>query len=445
MKYRLTVLIVCASLILAGCSLAEDITPPPGYVAPTPAAALATETPTSVATSTAEPTTSATETVPPSTEIAVPGTEAVTPGAALGNITGNVINGSGGAVPDGQKVTLEGFDKDSTGSYQKVIESVAPVDVNGGYTFSAVEIPQERAFLIITSLGGVEYQSEPVIVSGTSTDYTAPITIYEKTDEFRDLSFNQVHLILNLSEQNVLQVTELFIVANTGKQAVSVQSDGTSIPFIQTPKDAGSVQYQLSQGSAPLLNAMGGFAIIPGSDKQYGFIASYSLPYKTGLKFDQPFTMPVSSLTIFVPQGMRVRGEQLTDAGLQDIQSQSYQMYQTNNMAAGSSLSVTVSGKPGTATTTTPSRQTWVIIGIGIVGTLLIGLGLLLYLRDRARQNEPELVSDEIVEGDALGEDRDSIMDAMIALDDQYKAGEIPQEAYEMRRAEMKERLKGAL
>ena len=32
-------------------------------------------------------------------------------------------------------------------------------------------------------------------------------------------------------------------------------------------------------------------------------------------------------------------------------------------------------------------------------------------------------------------------MDAIIALDDQYQAGELPEDAYRQRRAELKERL----
>jgi hypothetical protein len=193
------------------------------------------------------------------------------------------------------------------------------------------------------------------------------------------------------------------------------------------------------------LNATGGFAMVPGADKQYGFVASYTLPYSNSLKFDQPFSMPVSSLTVFIPQGMRLRGEQLTDAGLQDIQGKSYQMYQANKMASGSSLSVTLSGNPGAKAGSTLSRQTWVLIGIGVVGVLLIGLGIYLYLRDRARLKRENEGNQEEIGEDAIGKDRDSIMDAMIALDDQYKAGEIPKEAYENRRGELKERLKGVL
>ena len=86
-----------------------------------------------------------------------------------------------------------------------------------------------------------------------------------------------------------------------------------------------------------------------------------------------------------------------------------------------------------------------ILIGIGIVGALLVGLGIYLYLRDRARWRRENEENEAVIEKDALGEDRDSIMDAMIALDDQYKAGEIPKEAYEERRKELKERLRSVL
>ena len=446
MKYRLTAFIIFFSLALASCSLAEDITPPPGYQAPTSAPTVAPTSQTPQATWTTEPATVTAEASPASTQSTTPSADVIaTPGASLGNITSSLVNGSGGGIPEGQKVTLEGFDKDQTGNYQKVMELTAPVDPNGSYSFKGVDVPQERAFIISTSWGGVEYQSDPIIVSDATTDFSIPLTIYEKTDDLNILSFNQVHLIFDLSSQDVLQVTELFIVTNPGKQVVVVPSDGTTIPFINIPKNAGSVQFQLSQGSAQLLNATGGFAMVPGVDKQYGFIAGYTMPYNRSLKFDQPFSMPVSSLTVFIPKGMRLRSDQLIDAGQQDIQAQSYQMYQANNMASGSSLSLTLSGKPGASTGFTLNKQTWVLIGIGVVGVLLIGLGIFLYLRDRARFLKENGANDEENEEDALGEDRESIMDAMIALDDQYKAGEIPKEAYEKRRLELKERLKGVL
>jgi hypothetical protein len=453
MKFRLAALVIFLCLFLGACSLAEDITPPPGYSHPPSAPTLAPITPTLAAISTVPPATATSEITPATTQSTTPVANlTTTPAASLGTFTGMLSNGSGGAIPAGQSVTLVGLDQDQTGSYQKVSELQSPVNGDGSYRFTGVAVALNRAFLIVSSYAGIEYQSDPVIVKDATTSYSIPITIYDKTNDFNGLTLDQVHLKFDLSSQNIISVTELFIVTNPGKQVVFVNSDGTAIPFLPVPTGASGVQFQLAQGSAQLLNATGGFALLPGSDKQYGFLASFSMPYTKSLKYNQLFTLPVSSLTVFVPQGVRLSGDQLTSAGPQTIQSQTYQMYQSNKMAAGSSLSMALSGKPGTSTGLTFDRQTLILIGIGIVGILLIGMGIYLYLRDRARLLKEEREEQQalqmqagLIEEDALGVDSDDIMDAMIALDDQYKAGEIPREAYEKRRNELKERLKGSL
>jgi len=43
---------------------------------------------------------------------------------------------------------------------------------------------------------------------------------------------------------------------------------------------------------------------------------------------------------------------------------------------------------------------------------------------------------------DAVPEDEDTLMDAIIALDDQYRAGNLPEEAYLERRAVLKGKLR---
>jgi len=60
----------------------------------------------------------------------------------------------------------------------------------------------------------------------------------------------------------------------------------------------------------------------------------------------------------FCSPGYAFGGEQLTAAGPQIIQSQTYLMYQSNKMAAGSSLSLALSGKPGASTGFNFDRQT---------------------------------------------------------------------------------------
>jgi flagellar biosynthesis/type III secretory pathway M-ring protein FliF/YscJ len=107
-------------------------------------------------------------------------------------------------------------------------------------------------------------------------------------------------------------------------------------------------------------------------------------------------------------------------------------------------LTMRISGMPGDKVGFVFDQRTWLMIGVGAVGLILIGLGIFLFLRDRKlRKLEDDFEGEgDDTNADALGEDRDSIMDAIITLDDQFKAGDISKEAYEKRRDELKDRLK---
>jgi hypothetical protein len=218
------------------------------------------------------------------------------------------------------------------------------------------------------------------------------------------------------------------------------------------PENAQGVGFDVAQGSATFMSVEGGFAILPSPD-QYGLVAFFTLSYEKKLEVAQPFVLAPASASLFVPEGFKLTGDQLTDAGIQVIQDANFQTYSAQGMAASSSLAFTVTGNPksSTATTTTSiTTQTSLIIGLGGLGLVLILVGLYLFFRDRARRAEFD-EDDELEEGeeeeteDALGDNPDSLTDAIIALDDQFKAGSIAKEAYEKRRARLKARLKDLL
>ncbi|RME87882.1 MAG: hypothetical protein D6770_08205, partial [Anaerolineae bacterium] len=88
--------------------------------------------------------------------------------------------------------------------------------------------------------------------------------------------------------------------------------------------------------------------------------------------------------------------------------------------------------------TTGLSSHEGILIGAGALGVVLVLAGVWLYLRDRSR-----LEKEEGEEADL--EDPDEVMDAIIALDDLHRAGELGDEAYRARRAELKEKLRRLL
>jgi uncharacterized membrane protein len=81
------------------------------------------------------------------------------------------------------------------------------------------------------------------------------------------------------------------------------------------------------------------------------------------------------------------------------------------------------------------------LIGAGALGIALILAGGWMYLRDRNRaeaSDSTEHAGDEF-------ETSEDVIDAIIALDDLHRAKKISDEAYQKRRTELKDILKGKM
>jgi len=433
-------------------TIPEHATATPTLIATeaTPAAA----TPEAGVTAEASATPQAAKLTPVSAPAEATGEASATPKVVVGTVSGTVVHGMGSALPAGLTVVLRGFDhgQDTTGTLAESVNLSAPLGADGSFKFENVEMPTGRLFLAQVTYEGVPFQSDFVAVEAGKDALTLPpLNLYETTDDLTLLSLDQVHIVFDFSVEKTAKIYEIFILTNSSQQAVVVPTDGTSIPFLSLPENAQEVSFDIAQGSAPLMSAEGGFAILPSPD-QYGLVAFFTLPYEKKLEVTQPFELTAVSVGLFVPEGVKLKGEQLTDSGVQSIQGTSFQTYSAQSVEAGSSLAFTVSGSPKsstTATTSTVTTQTSLIIGLGGLGLLLILVGLYLLFRDRSRRSEFE-EGDELEEGeeeieDALGDNPDSLTDAIIALDDQFKAGGLAKEAYEKRRAELKARLKELL
>ena len=135
----------------------------------------------------------------------------------------------------------------------------------------------------------------------------------------------------------------------------------------------------------------------------------------------------------------------LQDSGQRDVQNMTFQVYSGGNIPVGKSVSMTVSGKPdltqASAAGSKTGSTTGILIGGGIFAVALVGSGLWLFRRRRA--NLASKAAGEAAE-EVVVDDSDALIDAIAALDDLYKAGDLPETAYQQRRAELKERLKAS-
>jgi hypothetical protein len=174
---------------------------------------------------------------------------------------------------------------------------------------------------------------------------------------------------------------------------------------------------------------------MPPSAAPYGLVAFGSFPKENRIEYSLDVKLNVASLVVLLPEGVKAKGENLADHGVQAVQNANFQIYQGGPRNAGDTVTFTISGRPKSAGGASLTQNQTLLIGVGAFGVVLILAGLWLYLRDRHRAEEESEDDDEF-------EDTESILDAIIALDDLHRAGKLNDEAYRKRREELKAKLK---
>ena len=360
--------------------------------------------------------------------------------AGFGTVSGSIENKTGVALPSDMKVTLRGYEHGADPSMgpQEVFSQEGTIGADGSFIFENIEIPLNRIFVAELTYEGVDLQSDYAVVKEGDTSLTLPpITLYNKTEDISVLIVDEAQVVFEYGT-DVVQILNVYSFRNPGDEIIVVKfNERGEIPFIKPPEGSSGFGYEPTQDSEPFQQIENGFAIPP-SEGSYGLIAFASVPKAKRFEFSQEFVLPVATLTVFAPEGVTIQNDRLTDLGLQAIQNFNYQIYEMSNVTAGETLNLAVSGSPTEAGTA--SNQN-LLIGAGALGIALILAGAWMYLRDRGRE---EGATGEDREDDEF-ESSEDVMDAIIALDDLHRAKKISNEAYQKRRAELKEILKGMM
>jgi mono/diheme cytochrome c family protein len=366
----------------------------------------------------------------------------------VGSVTVQLINGSGGDSPSDAPVTLYGFD-----SMQNTYSETLTTGINGVYTFTNVLMPVDRVFLAGTEYDSGTYGSDIVTVDQSTPDLDLQITVYNSTTDVSSLTTDRVHILFDFTDPQNAQIIEVFIISNPINEAVvSPTKDGTVVTF-PLPKGYTNLQFQDGELGGRYEEVSQGFAdkmtVSPGIG-QYQVIFYFTMPYDRKLDFVQPMFLPTSAVVVMIPEnGVRISSDQLQDGGTRDFQNSTYHMYNGSGLLAGSSLEFSLSGSPnnGSASILSAGTMQNLAIGLGMFGIALVAGGLWLYRRNQKRLSlATTTTSTDIIDAqlgtDASSLDTDTLMDAIISLDDQYHAGNLPEEAYLQRRAALKEKLR---
>jgi mono/diheme cytochrome c family protein len=357
-----------------------------------------------------------------------------------GTVSGNIENKTGAALPSDLKVTLRGLEHgaDPNTGPQEVFTAEGTMHPDGSFVFENVDLPENRIFVAQTNHEGIEYQSDFAIVKAGDTGVVLPpFAIYATTTDISGLAVETLHMFFDYANESNVQIFSIYTMQNTGDKTIVVSmGESQEVPFIKFPAGAQSLGYETTQNSASFLPVTDGFAMPP-AKSTYGLIAFASLPKEKKINISQPLLLPVDKLALFLPEGVKASGDMLTFGGLQQIQNSNFNTYNSGRLEAGSSLDFTLSGFPKNAGANADLLQNkTLIIGAGALGLAFILTGVWMYVRERKR------VEDLAEQDESEYDEPQDILDAIIALDDLHRAGQLSEQTYQKRRAELKARLK---
>ena len=347
-------------------------------------------------------------------------------------ITGKITSASG-PLPGGLEATLRAFDGMVAADSQKV-----PVAADGSYSFPDVELVDNRVFMVTVTVDGVDYNSDPLHSSDVTPGQPAelPITIYEKSNDATLLRGDRLHVFFDFTDTQKVQVVELLIFSNAGQQVIAPAKEGDTLLSFKLPADATDLQFQDGTlGDGIYLQTADGFGVSTAYTPAEGYqiLFAYNMPYDRKGNFEFYVPINVAEAIVMVPQdGVRMKSDQLTDAGSRPVQGINLRLFTTSNLTPDNPLKLSLSGRPANGTKVNSGSATTLLIGIGAF--VLVGAGgAVYYLNRRRKKSEPEEIQEE--------ETTETLMDAIITLDDQRRAGELSEDAYISRRSELKQRL----
>jgi hypothetical protein len=334
---------------------------------------------------------------------------------------------------------------------QQSFSAEAEVDEEGMYIFEEVPMPEGRAFLASLEVDGVAYSSDIAVVDAETTNMVLILPYYETTSDASQLTVDRLHLLFEYLEPETLRVVEMYIISNPGDSIVVAAEQGQAVLQYALPEEATNLQFQDGAVGERYVEMKGGFgdlAVVRPGAGQHQVIYSYDLPYKSDLDFKHAVDLPVDALIVMIPEdGIKLAGVQLNDMGTRDVQGIPYHTYSSNLLEAGSDLAIDISGRPAAGgPIVSLGSDSSLTIGLLAFGLVLIMSGGWLYLRSRngKKDHDEQELEEESPASDG-SEDVDTLLDAILALDDQYKAGDLPQEAYLKRREELKASIKDVL
>ncbi len=412
-------IILAVSLVLSGClNLAADVTPPPGIPQSSPVVI------------TPVPTKEPTQEQPQSSD-----NELDDP--TVGVITVEVLDQTGGFLLDQNlDVHLEGFDH-----FEPVYQETLPLPSSGTVNFGDVPFLEGRVFFASVPYGGAIYRSEITEFGPGASSLSLSVQIFDTTTDDAGLIIDRLHIFIDFPQPDLAQIAEIYIFSNLGNSTLVAEAPDQATVLFPLPSEASGIDFEdgvLGQRYLKTQDGFGDTVSIPPGMGVYQVVVYYTLPYQRNkLDFIQTTNYPVGAVVVMTPDSqVKVKGSYLEDLGVQAMPDGNVQVYSGDVLGRGEELQFQLSGKPEIALNQAdPSGRPFqgYVIAFGVLGAVILLTGIYLFLRNR----KTEVLEDERVDG---GEDRDQILDSIIALEDLFNTGEIPEKTFLEKRDQLKKK-----
>ncbi|MCE5207898.1 MAG: hypothetical protein LLG42_06235 [Chloroflexi bacterium] len=349
-------------------------------------------------------------------------------------ITGKVSNLSGSKVPAGLPVELQGYV-----DMENVITQATVLSDDSTFEFPPLDVVEGQMFIITVEYKGIVFSSDIIDASSLASAKTWPveINIYENTTDLIGIIIDRVHIFISSVSSEQMQLMVYLLVSNPTQNVVT-GADGNPVLTFSLPENATNLQWDDAGWTSrfiPLENGFGDMLSIRPGLQEHEILYSFELPYDGKLDLSLAFPLPEESGTLIIPQGLRIRGDGLTDAGEREMSDSVVQLYNFGALEAGQPLEFELSGRA--KDTPRALSSTSMFIGLGVFALVLCLSILWLRRRSKTRafHEDPALET-------SLPETQNAILDSIIALDQDYEHGSISEEEHTRRREQLKSELK---
>ncbi len=335
-------------------------------------------------------------------------------------VTGYIVTGTPGqSLPPNLAVIFE-YQRNSDGA---IISQTVPLDAQGRFVVTGTQLSHGDVMRARTDYDEITYFSDVV---PAELQATLPITIYERTADVSAVRASVLHVIAQSTDQG-LSISEVYVLSNSADRVVA--NPGQPILHFSLPAGATQVSADPNLPADVLVPGGDGldfFGSMPAASQGTQSVAfTYVLPQGSTV-LDRVASLPIDMVNLLVqgdPQAIRVSSDRFESQGVRSFEGQPYQLFQANGLTAGQTVPLKI--EPAGA------AVDWrILLGIGLVVVGVVGL----VIWQRSQKKQP--AADR-----SLAIQKETLIDQIAALDDEFAAGKIDEVNYKAKRAKLKDKL----